>query len=94
MRSDVELLLYKRHSNYFCRWCFIPVKEENVEFPTTFSLKVLFIASCDHHGNNKTTYANATWKNVDSRKEALDLFIMNHTTKGDITVTQNIGLAF
>lgn len=56
-------------------------------------MKVLFVASYDHHGNNNTTYANATWKYVDSRKEAADLFIMNHTTKGDITVTQDIGLA-
>jgi hypothetical protein len=48
-----------------------------------------FIASYDHHGNNTTTYGNATWK-VDSRKEAADLFIMNHTAKGDITVTQDI----
>lgn len=44
--------------------------------------------------NNKTTYGNATWKYVDSRKEAADLFIMNYTAKGDITVTQDIGLAF
>jgi uncharacterized protein YaiI (UPF0178 family) len=29
---------------------------------------------------------------VDSRKEAADLFIMNHTAKGDITVTQDFGL--
>lgn len=43
--------------------------------------------------NNKTTYGNATWYYVDSRKEAADLFIMNHTAKGDITVTQDIGLA-
>ncbi|MDF2787751.1 MAG: hypothetical protein K0S80_849 [Neobacillus sp.] len=43
--------------------------------------------------NNKTTYGNTTWKYVDSRKEAADLFIMNHTAKGDITVTQDIGLA-
>jgi uncharacterized protein len=30
---------------------------------------------------------------VDSRKEAVDLFIMNHTAKGDITVPQDSGLA-
>lgn len=70
-----------------------PVKEEIVEIASEFSVKVLFVASYDHHRNNNTTYANATWKYVDSRKEAADLFIMNHTTKGDITVTQNIGLA-
>lgn len=55
-------------------------------------MKVLFIASYDHHGNNKTTYENATCAML-IRKEAVDLFIMNHTAKGDITVTKDIGLA-
>ena len=94
MRSDVELILIQKVFQLFLSMrnsC--PVKEEIVEIASTFSVKVLFIASYDHHGNNKTTYANATWKYVDSRKEAADLFIMNHTAKGDITVTQDIGLA-
>lgn len=39
----------------------------------------------------KSTYA--AWKYVDSGKEAADMFIMNHAVKGDITVTQDIGLA-
>ena len=68
-----------------------PVKEEIVEIASKFSIKVLFVASYDHHGMNDTTYAD--WKYVDSRKEAADLFIMNHTVKGDITITQDIGLA-
>jgi hypothetical protein len=40
---------------------------------------------------DKTTYA--AWKYVDSGKEAADLFIMNHASKGNITITQDIGLA-
>jgi uncharacterized protein YaiI (UPF0178 family) len=39
----------------------------------------------------KSTYLD--WKYVDVRKEAADLLIMNHAVKGDITVTQDIGLA-
>lgn len=38
-------------------------------------------------------YAAASWKFVDSTKEAVDLFIMNKAGKGDIAITQDIGLA-
>lgn len=34
-----------------------------------------------------------TWVFVDSVKEAVDLYIMNHAKKGDFAVTQDIGLA-
>jgi uncharacterized protein len=33
------------------------------------------------------------WAYVDSDKEAVDLYIMNHASKGDIVITQDIGLA-
>lgn len=56
-----------------------------------FSIKVLFVASYDHHLSKDYTYG--VWKYVDSRREAADLFIMNHTVKGDIVITQDIGLA-
>jgi hypothetical protein len=39
----------------------MPGEGEIVETASTFSVKVLFIASFDHHGNNKTTYENAAW---------------------------------
>lgn len=52
----------------------------------------MFVASYNHHVNeNNFTYAN--WKYVDSGKEAADLYIMNHAGKGDIAITQDIGLA-
>ncbi|WP_407643412.1 DUF188 domain-containing protein [Cytobacillus dafuensis] len=35
----------------------------------------------------------AKWKFVDSRKEKVDLFIMNHALPSDIVITQDIGLA-
>lgn len=69
-----------------------PVKAEIVEIASKFSVKVLFVASYDHHGINESTYAE--WKYVDARKEAADLFIMNPTQKGDIVITQDIGLAY
>lgn len=33
------------------------------------------------------------WKYVDTDKESVDFYIMNHTKSGDIVVTQDIGLA-
>jgi uncharacterized protein YaiI (UPF0178 family) len=33
------------------------------------------------------------WKFVDSTKEAVDLYIMNHVKAGDLVITQDIGLA-
>jgi uncharacterized protein YaiI (UPF0178 family) len=35
----------------------------------------------------------ATWKYVDSGKEAADLYFLNHAGKGDIVGTQDFGLA-
>jgi uncharacterized protein len=65
---------------------------EIVEIASEFCALVLFVASYDHHmKEEKSTYAD--WKYVDAGKEAADLFIMNHVVKGDITVTQDIGIA-
>jgi len=38
-------------------------------------------------------FAAASWKFVDSEKEAADLFILNNARRGDIVITQDIGLA-
>lgn len=67
-----------------------PVKDEIVEIASRFSINVLFVASYNHIMNNSTY---ASWKYVDTGKEAADLYIMNHSANGDITVTQDIGLA-
>ncbi|WP_090831039.1 MULTISPECIES: YaiI/YqxD family protein [unclassified Bacillus (in: firmicutes)] len=67
-----------------------PVKTEIVEIAKSFSVNVLFVASYAHMMNE---YATATWKFVDSTKEAVDLYIMNHVKRGDIAITQDIGLA-
>jgi uncharacterized protein len=67
-----------------------PVKEEIVEIANQFSIKILFVASYNHMKNNSM---QVEWKYVDIGKEAADLYIMNHTRKGDIVITQDIGLA-
>jgi len=49
----------------------------------------MFVASYAHYSTN----FNSDWKFVDNEKESVDLFILNHTRKGDVVVTQDIGLA-
>jgi uncharacterized protein len=41
----------------------------------------------------KNDLNNMKWKFVDSTKEAVDLYIVNHVKAYDIVVTQDIGLA-
>jgi uncharacterized protein len=67
-----------------------PVKEEIVEIADQFSINVLFVASYNHMKNDSI---EADWKYVDTSKEAADLYIMNHSKRGDIVITQDIGLA-
>lgn len=67
-----------------------PVKQEIVEITSTYPVKLVFVASYSHMSNE---FSSECWVYVDSDKEAADLYIMNHVHKGDITVTQDIGLA-
>lgn len=67
-----------------------PVKEEIVEIANKHQIELVFIASYAHM---KSDLGRAKWKFVDSSKEAVDLFIMNHVKANDIVVTQDIGLA-
>jgi uncharacterized protein len=61
----------------------LPGKTEVVEIASNFAVRVFFVASYNHHmKEEKSTYAD--WKYVDTGKEAVDLFILNHTVKGDI----------
>ncbi len=50
----------------------------------------MFVASYNHV---KSEASGQNWVYVDTSKEAADLYIMNHALKGDIVVTQDIGLA-
>lgn len=67
-----------------------PVKTEIVELANQYSIKVLFVASYNHMTSNTL---GCEWKYVDTDKESVDFYIMNHAKKLDIVVTQDIGLA-
>lgn len=67
-----------------------PVKEEIVEIASKYLVEVTFIASYNHV---LTDVLPGKWVYVDTGKEAVDLYIMNHVKRQDIVITQDIGLA-
>jgi len=50
-----------------------------------------FIASFDHIPNEQDK--NNEWSFVDPGRDSVDLYILNEIRKGDILITQDIGLA-
>ncbi|CAM3809463.1 YaiI/YqxD family protein [Mesobacillus zeae] len=67
-----------------------PVKKEIVEIASLHNVQPVFVASYDHM---LTESGPETWIYVDPGSDAADLYIMNHANRGDIAVTQDIGLA-
>ncbi len=67
-----------------------PVKQEIADLAAVHGVRVLFVASYNHQSS--TTYG-CDWVYVDTGKEAADLYIVNHTSRHDTVVTQDIGLA-
>lgn len=67
-----------------------PVKEEIVKIAERFAVDVHFIASYAHAVQNPP---GGTWTYVDSRKEEVDMAIVNRVEQHDIVVTQDTGLA-
>lgn len=67
-----------------------PVKQEILTLAKEYNSDVVFVASIRHMMNETM---EGTWKYVDPDAEAADLYIFNHLQKGDVLVTQDIGLA-
>lgn len=66
-----------------------PVKKEIAELCREYAVCVVFVASYAHYSLEN----QSNWVYVDSEKEAADLYIANHVSKGDLVVTQDMGLA-
>lgn len=64
--------------------------KEIVEIAEQYSIPTVFVASYAHM---KSDLGGLNWVFVDSEKEAVDLYVMNHVAKNDFAVTQDIGLA-
>ncbi|MDP8582176.1 DUF188 domain-containing protein [Listeria innocua] len=67
-----------------------PVKAEIKQVAEQFQLDVIFVASFNHYSVNTN---GENWIFVDTGKESADMRMMNLANKGDIIVTQDIGLA-
>ncbi|RSK27878.1 YaiI/YqxD family protein [Bacillus sp. HMF5848] len=67
-----------------------PSKQDIVNVARTYNVKVFFVASYAHMTDKDL---GGQWIWVDSSKESVDLYIINHVKKHDIVVTQDIGLA-
>ncbi|MBM7650010.1 uncharacterized protein YaiI (UPF0178 family) [Bacillus ectoiniformans] len=67
-----------------------PVKQEILTLAKEYKIEAVFVASIRHMMNQTM---EGTWKYVDPDAEAADLYIFNHLQKGDVLVTQDIGLA-
>ncbi|MBU7593617.1 YaiI/YqxD family protein [Metabacillus halosaccharovorans] len=67
-----------------------PVKKEIMLVANKYETDVVFVASYNHTSDK--TYGGQ-WVFVDTGKEAADLYIVNHVSKGDMVISQDIGLA-
>ncbi|EAG4182957.1 YaiI/YqxD family protein [Listeria monocytogenes] len=67
-----------------------PVKTEIKQVAEEFQLEVTFVASFNHYSVNT---GGENWIFVDTGKESADMRMMNLAKKGDIIITQDIGLA-
>ena len=67
-----------------------PVKNEVMQIANKYKRHVLFVASYNH--TSDITYGGQ-WVFVDTGKEEADLYIVNHVSKGDAVISQDIGLA-
>ncbi|MCM3442091.1 YaiI/YqxD family protein [Metabacillus halosaccharovorans] len=67
-----------------------PVKKEIMLIASKYEMDVVFVASYNHTSDN--TYGGQ-WVFVDTGKEEADLYIVNHVSRGDMVISQDIGLA-
>lgn len=66
-----------------------PVKDEILELSSHYDVESIFVASYVHH----STRYRGEWIFVDPDREAADLYIVNHVNRGDLVITQDMGLA-
>lgn len=66
-----------------------PVKEEIEEVVSRRAADVRYIASYDHY----TPDHDEGWTFVEKGQDAVDFYILNHVSKGDAAVTQDLSLA-
>jgi uncharacterized protein YaiI (UPF0178 family) len=66
-----------------------PIKDEIFSLACEYNIPSVFISSYSHF----SPLQKMNWVYVDTEKEAVDLYILNHAVRGDVVITQDIGLA-
>jgi uncharacterized protein YaiI (UPF0178 family) len=66
------------------------IKKAILEISKSHEYKVFFIASYSHATDR---YDSIEWILVDSEPEAVDLYIVNNTVRGNVVITQDHALA-
>lgn len=87
--SDVEL----QSMSYFTVFVdadACPVKEEVLLACKPYNVQVLFVAA---YTNATDRYPGVKWIWVEPGRDSADFYILNHVKKGDIVITEDIGLA-
>ncbi|MFB1080637.1 DUF188 domain-containing protein [Jeotgalibacillus sp. JSM ZJ347] len=64
------------------------VKDKILEYIHLADIR--FVATYNHYSSNQD---HALWTYIDDGSEAVDLYILNRVKRGDLVITQDIGLA-
>lgn len=89
MEKNVELNAMNEKPSIYVDADACPVKKEIMDSAALFQMDVIFVASYKNMMNDP----EGKWVYVDAEKEAADLYIVNSVKKGDIVITNDIGLA-
>lgn len=89
MEKNVELHVMNEKVLMYVDADACPVKKEILDCGARFQVDVIFVASY----KNMMNEPEGQWVYVDAEKEAADLYIINAVKKGDIVITNDIGLA-
>jgi uncharacterized protein YaiI (UPF0178 family) len=70
--------------------CPVSVKKAVLDICSQINAELIFVASLAHAGSERL---GGKWIFVDAVKEEADMYIINHSARHDIVVTQDYGLA-
>ncbi|MFD2672366.1 YaiI/YqxD family protein [Marinicrinis sediminis] len=70
-----------------------PVKKEIIAVAEKCQVEVFMIASYDHHLEKPAGSSLIHTVQLDRGFQSVDMYIANHTSPGDVVITQDLGLA-
>jgi len=86
---DVEIQK-KSHLTVYVDADACPVKTEVQQVCEPYDVDIKFVAA---YTNTTDRYPGVTWIWVEPGRDSADFYILNHVRKGDIVITEDLGLA-